>query len=120
MSAFNHMANTLRARSRWPTPSRQLSSRSSTELNKTEFVRQYLQEQGAATAADLAMAAELERTALVGALLKADIKKGQVLYAAGKYHWNAEFDQVLPSEIHAACALLRRHGYRVHAPTAPR
>jgi hypothetical protein len=80
---------------------------------KTEALRAYLREVGRATAADLAMEADLANTGLVWALLKGDIAKGAVERRANQYIWNFDFDEEKQRDISEAIHLLKSAGYSV-------
>ena len=85
-------------------------------MTKTDRLRAYLRDVGPATPVMLAQAADLNTTALVGALLKSDVRRGQVRLHAGKYFWAHDFDAAREAEIREAAALLRRAGWRVKRP----
>lgn len=86
--------------------------------SKTEALRQALREQGPMTALQLALATNLQATALVGALLKYEIARGRVRYVNGKYEMNAALDAEQQDRERAAVVLLRRLGYTVIGPQA--
>jgi hypothetical protein len=80
---------------------------------KTERLRTYLRQNGRATAADLAIEADLDNTGLVWALLKGDIAKGAVEMQGGHYTWNDEYDDQEQQELKAAMRRLRAAGFVV-------
>lgn len=81
---------------------------------KTGAMREYLRQVGRATAADLAIEAEVTgNTGLVFALLKADIAKGAILRDGHFYVWNPEFDETQHERIQEAIRTLRAAGYSV-------
>lgn len=80
---------------------------------KTERLRSYLRKHGRATAADLAIEADLDNTGLVWALLKGDIAKGAVEMQGGHYTWNDEYDDQEQQELKAAMRRLRAAGFVV-------
>ena len=79
---------------------------------RTDQIRQLLR-QGRFTSPAIAGYVSLARPALVGALLKADILAGRVLFCDGCYEWNHDLDDETAEEIKAAAQLLRKHGYQV-------
>lgn len=82
-------------------------------MGKTERMRAYLREVGSANAATLADEADVPQTALVSALLKADLIKGSVFRRGHTYHWNPLFDAQHHQRIADAVRLLRANGYQV-------
>ena len=112
MNPFFQMTTVLAGQSCWPT-------RRVTTIpgNKTERMRTYLRMHGRANAITLADEANLPKTALVSALLKADLKKGSVFIRGDQYHWNHQFDAELQQRLTEAASLLRANGY--HLTSAP-
>lgn len=82
-------------------------------LSRTERLRLALHTHGRCSARTLAEKVGLESGALVGALLKHDIKIGKVKYFEGAYELEPDFDMSDRAEIATAIALLQRHGYKV-------
>lgn len=82
-------------------------------VSRTEQIRRLLAAQGPLTGANIATQLEFERTELVGALLKNDIRKGRVEHVGGRYRLVDDWDEHLQSELRDAAALLRRNGYTV-------
>lgn len=81
---------------------------------KTGAMRAHLRQVGRATAAELAIEAELTgNTGLVWALLKADIAKGAILREGHFYVWNPDFDESQREHIQDAIRTLRAAGYTV-------
>jgi len=80
---------------------------------KTERLRTYLRKYGRATAADLAIEADLDNTGLVWALLKGDIAKGSVERDGQHYTWNEDYDDQDHQELKAALRKVRAAGYTV-------
>lgn len=81
---------------------------------KTGAMRDHLRQVGRATAAELAIEAELTgNTGLVWALLKADIAKGAILREGHFYVWNPDFDESRHEHIQDAIRTLRAAGYTV-------
>lgn len=113
MNPMQSIATTLAGRSPWSFAKREPDQR---PASKTERMRHYLRTQGSATAADLAMEADLENTGLVSALLAGDIAKGRLFMRSSKYHWNPQHDEQLQTQLDAAVTLLKRHGYKVSKP----
>jgi hypothetical protein len=81
--------------------------------SRTERIRDLLREFGSMTALRIALELHLERPALVGALLKADLYAGRAFYRDGRYHWNFDHDEQQARDIAAAIRLLRKNGYSV-------
>ena len=85
---------------------------------KTGAMREYLKRAGRATAADLAIEAEVKgNSGLVFALLKADLAKGSILRDGRWYVWNREFDEAQHERIQDAMRTLRAAGYTVSRST---
>lgn len=85
---------------------------------KTGAMREHLKRAGRATAADLAIEAEVTgNTGLVFALLKADLAKGAILRDGRFYVWNQEFDESQHEHIQEAIRTLRAAGYTVTRKT---
>lgn len=80
---------------------------------KTERLRTYLRQKGRATAADLAIEADLDNTGLVWALLKGDIAKGAIERNGLHYTWNEAYDDQEHEELKAAIRRVRAAGYLV-------
>lgn len=81
---------------------------------KTDQMRQYLRQRGRATAADLAIEADLcGSTGNVYALLKNDIAKGAIELRGQHYIWVDSFDAEKQRRIQEAIRILRRAGYTV-------
>jgi len=87
-----------------------------TAISRTERIRQLLrQEARGMTSGEIAF--DLGKhfpnfcPSRVWMLLKHDISKGRVRLADGLYYYNAGFDTDIATEIRAAEALLKRHGY---------
>lgn len=115
MSAFQHIATTLAGRSNpWAAPRK--AEPQPKGMTKTDKIRHYLRTQGPANCHTLAMEAEVVSTSLVGSLLAGDIEKGRILFRAGMYHWNQQYDEALQKKLAAAAALLKRHGWTVSKP----
>jgi len=81
--------------------------------SRTEQIRNLLRDQGPLSATVVARELDLASSALVGALLKADMHAGRAFHRDGRYHWNHGHDEVLAREISAAVKLLTKNGYRV-------
>ncbi|MBW8469839.1 MAG: hypothetical protein K0M67_16360 [Thiobacillus sp.] len=111
MNPFDHITTVLAGRSCWPT--RHLVVSEPRQMGKTERMRAYLREVGSANAATLADEADVPQTALVSALLKADLIKGSVFRRGHTYHWNPLFDAQHHQRIADAVRLLRANGYQV-------
>lgn len=109
---FSIMVSDL-VRSQWPTVPPVARQNAEKALNRTESIRQLLREQGPMRSSQIATAVDLDKISLVGALLKADIRRGRVTRVDEKYAWNHDHDEQLAAEIAAAVILLRRHGYAV-------
>lgn len=110
---FEHMAGTLAA----PAPARSwLTSGDAPDMpagsTRTAAMLALLAT-GPQQAPALAAAAGGIRTALVGAILKAHIGRGQVRCAGGWYELVLEWQEDLRNELKRAAALLRAHGYEV-------
>jgi hypothetical protein len=112
MSPFDHITTTLTGRAPWPFQVLAKDEKQPPE-SKTERMRAYLRTEGAATAATLAMEADVDRPALIGALLKADLKRGSVFRRGNKYHWNPQFDAQHHQRLAEAARLLRANGFTV-------
>lgn len=84
--------------------------------SKAQTLRHLLQTHGRLTARQLATMADLEASALVGALLKNDVGLGRVKFDGVAYCWHDQFDEKLRASIAEAITLLRRHGYKVEKP----
>lgn len=80
---------------------------------RTQQLRDLILEHVRLTAAQLAVMAGLESSALVGGLLKHDLHLGRIKFDGVGYLWNADYNERLGESIADAIALLRRHGYRV-------
>lgn len=108
---FAQLVAQLRVRQRratsQPTPPAQRPT------SKTGVMRDYLRTRGKATAADLAIEANLESTGLVWALLKTDIAKGAIERRGDHYHWVDTFDHEQHRRIQAAIRTLKAAGYTV-------
>lgn len=117
MSQFEHITTALTGRSPWPfaIPQRRDETDNKPE-SKTERMRTYLRTHGAANAATLAHEADVPRTALVSALLKADIARGRIVRRGDKYHWNHQFDAEHHRRLDEAATLLRANGFTVIKP----
>lgn len=111
MNPIDHMATTLTGRSPWPFDLTQIST--DRPESKTERMRAYLRQHGAANAATLADEADLATTGLVAALLKGDITRGSVFRKGHKYHWNPQFDADHSNRLADAARLLRANGFTV-------
>lgn len=111
MNPIDHMATTLTGRSPWPFDLTQIST--DRPESKTERMRAYLRQHGAANAATLADEADLATTGLVAALLKGDIARGSVFRKVHKYHWNPQFDTDHSNRLADAARLLRANGFTV-------
>lgn len=90
--------------------------------SRTGSIRALLQSKGALTAADIAIALEIEGGgARVSALLKNDLRSGRVQRllgsGPGQYVLSQSFDADLQESLIAAAALLRRNGYTVRRKT---
>lgn len=86
---------------------------------KTGAMREYLKRVGRATAADLAIEAEVVgNSGLVWALLKSDIAKGAILREGCWYVWNQDFDHAERTRIQEAIRTLRAAGYTVSREAA--
>ncbi len=81
--------------------------------SRTERIRDLLRERSSMSALRIAVELDLERPALVGALLKADIHAGRVFHRNGEYHWDYTFDEQLAREISAATRLLEKNGFSI-------
>lgn len=85
---------------------------------KTGAMRDYLRRVGRATAADLAIEAEVTgNSGLVWALLKADMAKGSITREGHYYVWNHQFDETQHERIQDAIRTLRAAGYTVSRKT---
>lgn len=115
MNPIDHMATTLTGRSPWPFDLTQIST--DRPESKTERMRAYLRQHGAANAATLADEADLATTGLVAALLKGDIARGSVFRKGHKYHWNPQFDSDHSNRLADAARLLRANGFSVSTGT---
>lgn len=115
--SFDHLIQQLNRRTRMQSTCRE-PTRVSSGLSKTERMRIYLREFGPATAANLAMEADVPSSALVGALLKADLAMGRVVRDGSRYAWNSEWDEQTNNDIRKAKALLMRHGFTVRKEAA--
>jgi hypothetical protein len=115
MNPFDHITTTLTGRAPWPFKA--LTQDEKKPESKTERIRRYLREQGAATAETLADEADVPGTGLVGALLKADLHRGSVFRRGHKYHWNHQFDIETHKRLAEAARLLRAHGHTVSKET---
>lgn len=113
-SSFTHMAQAL-TRPVWPFRSTAAAAEPAA-TSRTESIRQLLRQGGPMRAQRIATELDLPQTALVGALLKADLARGRVRLCNGIYEWNHDHDDALARELSAAARLLRRHGYRVQEP----
>jgi sugar/nucleoside kinase (ribokinase family) len=114
MSPFDHITTTLTGRAPWPFKAfKALTQDDKKPESKTERIRRYLREKGAATAETLADEADVPSTGLVGALLKADLHRGSVFRRGHKYHWNPQFDIETHKRLAEAASLLRANGYQV-------
>ena len=83
-------------------------------MTKTDRMRQYLRQRGEATAADLAIEADLcGSTGNVYALLKNDIAKGSIELRGGLYCWVESFDLDEHHRIRDAIKTLKAAGYKV-------
>lgn len=83
-------------------------------MTKTDRMRQYLRQRGEATAADLAIEADLcGSTGNVYALLKNDIAKGAIELRGQYYVWVDSFDAQKQQLIREAIRTLMRAGYTV-------
>lgn len=111
MSPFDNITTVLTGRAPWPFQA--LAHDDKQPDSKTERMRAYLRTEGAATAATLAMEADVDRPALVGALLKADLKRGSVFRRGHKYCWNPQFDAQHHQRLADAARLLRANGFTV-------
>lgn len=111
MTPFDHITTVLSGRSCWPT--RHLVVTEARQMGKTERMRAYLREVGSANAATLADEADVPQTALVSALLKADLLRGSVFRRGHTYHWNHQFDTQHHQRLAEAVSLLRANGYQV-------
>jgi hypothetical protein len=80
---------------------------------RTQQLRDLIREHGQLNAAQLAVMAGLESSALVGGLLKHDLHLGRVKFDGVGYLWNDDYNERLGEAIADAIALLRRHGYVV-------
>ena len=105
----------LGARSDAP-PARRVNDEDVDGMSKTGRMRETLRERGPCSASDLAEAAGLASTGLVGALLKHDMKIGRVRFSGGLYSLSEGFDEDGQAEIEWAVSLLRRKGYEVREP----
>jgi hypothetical protein len=86
------------------------------QRSKAQTLRDLIRKNGRLNARQLAKMAELEATALVGALLKNDVAIGRIKFDGVAYCWHEGFDETLQRALTDAVALLRRHGYRVEKP----
>lgn len=116
-SPFVHMACSLTLR---PLRDWQPSNAETAEprLTRTERIRRLLKERnGPVTAAEITwdMAEHFPNfgSHLVWLLLKYDIAKGRVLFAADKYSWNHAYETAEAQAIRDAVKLLKRSGYHV-------
>jgi len=81
--------------------------------SRTEQIRQLLRMSGPLSAVNIAVQLELERPALVSALLKVDLERDRVRRIGLLYDWNHGHDEALARELGAAARLLRSHGFTV-------
>lgn len=108
---FTHMATAL-TRSPWDTP-RGTASVAGKSNGRTEQIRSLLRASGPLRAGQIATHLDIERPALVYALLKNDIVRGRVTSDNGLYSWNHDYERSEMRELARAVKLLRRHGYTV-------
>lgn len=109
MNPFQFMATALTAR-----PQHFIRTHSADPAEtKTDRMRNYLREFGSASARTLADRAGLPRSALVSALLKADVENGAVYMREGYYYWDDDFDAEKQKRINEAASLLRANGYTI-------
>ena len=117
MNPFDQIATTLTGRAPWPFQA--IDKQDQKPESKTERMRAYLRQHGAANAATLADEANVPSTALVGALLKTDLHRGSVFRRGHKYHWNPQFDAQHHQRLAEAASLLRANGFTVLKDNQP-
>ncbi|MGE0350919.1 hypothetical protein [Hydrogenophaga sp.] len=114
-SPFPQMVSALASpvRASWPFDLPERKEDRQAQTSRTEQIRQLLRMSGPLSALNIAAQVELERPALVSALLKVDLQRGRVRRIGPLYDWNHGFDEALARELGAAARLLRTHGFTV-------
>lgn len=116
MNPFTQIAGVLTAKgqarqTRWPGATEQ-----ATKPNKTQAMRDYLQNVGPATAVVLADVAGLERVDLVSALLAKDLLRGRIERVGAEYRFNHQYAATVRAGEEDMACTLRRAGWTVTPP----
>ena len=117
MNPFTQIAGVLTAkgqarRAPWPA-----ATEPAPKSNKTQAMRDYLQNVGPATAVVLADEVGLDRADLVSALLAKDMLRGRIERVGAEYRFNHQYAAVVRAGEEDMARTLRRAGWTVTPPS---